>query len=105
MKILTIISVFFFINSISQASESEFLYKGKSMADKAVAIAFYEEQKLSDKDGREVDICYSGDWEKAEKTISGPVSLNVTHVWEGGILDTDIYYNMVYETFAFINPC
>lgn len=39
----------------------------------------------------EVDICYSGDFEKATDSIAAPVSVNVIDIYGAGQLDAEFY--------------
>ena len=85
MKLLFLISVLLFVNtSLAEKTASEkagLLFNGKSMLEKGVSDHFFNEAKLAEEDGRDLDICYFGYWEKALSGVHNHLIVSIIDIY------------------------
>ena len=49
--------------------------------------------KLAEKDNREIDICYEGDWRVAVNALfDTTINLSVIDIYAGGELDVEVFW-------------
>jgi hypothetical protein len=83
---LTLVSISAF------AGDGAFMYKGKRLVDNSKgAILFFQDLKTAESSGKQVDICYSGDWTIAQDAFSDTLSFSIHKVSLDGTLKVEVY--------------